>query len=73
METDYENQSNVNKAKSTLGYGIMWLFVSFLVGILPFYVGNGYKIFFITGGLSLLTGVYMVSRGFSKILSLKNS
>ncbi len=67
MKTTYEITSDKNMAKSTLGYGIMWFFTAFLVGILPFLTGYGSSIFYITGTLALATGVYKTFKGIRQL------
>lgn len=63
MPTSYEKKAARNKALSTLGYGIMWLFVAILAGVLPFYTGNDFAVFYATGGLALLAGMYKIVKG----------
>ncbi|MTI22777.1 hypothetical protein E1176_17225 [Fulvivirga sp. RKSG066] len=67
-KTHYEIKAEKNKNLSTLGYGIMWLFVALLVGLLPFYTGNANSIFYLTGGLSFAVGIYKLIKG-SRALS----
>ena len=70
MKTSFELKSDENKAKSTLGYGIMWLFICVLVGVLPFYTGSDFSIFYIAGGISLLAGSYKIIKGIQQLSSL---
>ncbi|MEP2770635.1 MAG: hypothetical protein ABJH05_00715 [Fulvivirga sp.] len=67
MKTHYEKQSDINNAKSTLGYGIMWLFIVVLVGVLPFLTGNGNVVFYVAGGISLIAGIYKTYRGIKQL------
>lgn len=69
MKTTYEIKSDKNMAKSTLGYGIMWFFIAFLVGILPFLTGYGSSVFYITGSLALAVGVYKTYRGIVQLIN----
>lgn len=69
MKTTYEIKSDKNMAKSTLGYGIMWFFTAFLVGILPFLTGHGSSVFYITGSLALAVGVYKTYRGIVQLIN----
>lgn len=70
MESYYEYKAEKRKAWSTIGYGLMWLFAAVLVGVLPFLTGNESAIFYLTGGLSAVAGVYKLIKGIRHLLSL---
>jgi len=58
--THYELEAIKNNAKGTLGYGIMWLFLSILVSVIPFYTANGHFSFYIFAAATLVAGIYKI-------------
>lgn len=58
--THYELDANKNKARGTLGYGIMWLFLAVVVGVIPFSSANGHFSFYIFATAMLGTGIYKI-------------
>lgn len=70
MQNSYEHKAEKRKAWSTLGYGIMWFFVTILIGFLPFETGNDHSIFYVAGGGAALVSIYKVIKGVNHISSL---
>ncbi|MDX1629958.1 MAG: hypothetical protein R3345_14720 [Fulvivirga sp.] len=68
MSSRYEIEAEANKTWSTMGYGIMWLFASFLLGVLPFLTGYGHFIFYILGAITAAAGIWKLVLGIQKLL-----
>lgn len=70
MQNHYEQKAEKRKAWSTLGYGIMWFFVTILIGFLPFETGNDNSLFYVAGGAAALASIYKIIRGVNHLSSL---